>query len=368
MRIALLLPLTLILLAACTESQPPEQEPTTRPVKTLLIESPDTGGVRRFPARIDAGRKAELAFRVPGKIQELLVNEGDEVEKGQLLAKLDDKDFQIVVNDRQATFDNSRKNYNRASELVEKGHISRKDYDQLDAELKNARAALAAARQDLGYTMLAAPFGGQIARRYVERFEEVQAKLPVLDLQDLTLLRVKFDVSENLIRRLRINEENRLEARELIKMQVAFDTLPDQSFPLAFHEIATKADPKTQTFEATYTMQQVGGTRILPGMTAMVIADLSQVMGGDAVFTVPSAAIVGDYKLDPRAWVVDQQNMTVKPRPVKVRRLTNDNIEVLEGLAPGDRIVVAGAPFLVEDMKVTLLPDREQAAPRREDQ
>ncbi len=367
MRTILLFSFTLVLLAACSESTPPEPEQTTSPVKTLLIESPDTGGVRRFPARIDAGRKAELAFRVPGKVQELLVNEGDKVKEGQLLARLDDKDFQIVVNDRQATFDNARKNFGRASDLIEKGHISRKDYDQLEAELKNARAALSAAKQDLGYTKLTAHFGGQIARRHIERFEEIQAKQLVLDLQDLTLLKVKFDVSESLIRALRIDRENEVKARELIDMQVAFDNLPGQNFPLTFGEVATKADSQTQTFEVTYTMDQVGSTRILPGMTATVTADFSQVMSSDTAFTVPSAAIVGDYKLDPQAWVVDEQSMTVKPRSVKVGRLTGGDIEVLEGLAPGDRIVVAGAPFLVEDMKVTLLPNLEQAAPRQED-
>lgn len=366
MRITLLFSFSLVLLAACSESIPPEPEQTTRPVKTLLLESPSTGGVRRFPARIDAGHKAELAFRVPGKVHELLVNEGDKVQEGQVLAKLDAKDFQIVVNDRQATFDNARKNFNRAKELIDKGHISRKDYDQLEAELKSSRAALAAARQDLGYTELAAPFSGEIARRHIERFEEIQAKQLVLDLQDLTLLKVKFNVPESLVRGLRIKEDAEPKARELVKVQVAFDNLPGQSFPLTFREAATKADSQTQTFEVTYTMDQLSGIHILPGMTATVTVDLSQVMGGDAVFTVPTAAIVGDYKLDPRAWVVDEQSMTVKSRSVKVRRLTSGDIEVLEGLAPGDRVVVAGAPFLVEDMKVTLLPDREQAAPRQE--
>lgn len=368
MRTALLFSFTLVLLAACSESMPPEPEQTTRPVKTLLIEAPDTGGVRRFPARIDAGYKAELAFRVSGKVQELLVNEGDKVKEGQVLAKLDDKDFQIVVNDRQATFDNARKNFKRASDLIEEGHISRKDYDQLDAEFKNARAALAAARQDLGYTKLAAPFSGEIARRHIERFEEIQAKQLILDLQDLTLLKVKFNVPESMVRGLRIQkEEAEPKTRDLVKVQVAFDNLPGQSFPLTFLEVATKADSQTQTFEVTYTMDQLSGIRILPGMTATATADLGQVVRGDAVFTVPTEAIVGDYKLDPRAWVVDEQSMTVKPRSVKVRRLTGGAIEVLEGLAPGDRIVVAGAPFLVEDMKVTLLPDLEQAAPRQED-
>jgi multidrug efflux pump subunit AcrA (membrane-fusion protein) len=96
-----------------------------------------------------------------------------------------------------------------------------------------------------------------------------------------------------------------------------------------------------------------------------VSVDLSRVTMSDGeVFAVPVSAIVGDYKLDPQAWVVDEKTMTVSPRPVKVGNMTGRDIQVLEGLNPGDRIVVAGTPFLAGGMKVTLLPNLEQAEPR----
>ncbi len=133
-------------------------------------------------------------------------------------------------------------------------------------------------------------------------------------------------------------------------MSVAFDDLPGQDFPLRFREVATKADSKTHTFQVTYTMDRLDDIKILPGMTATVTADLSRVTQADSVFSVPSSAIVGDYKLDPRAWVLSEATMTVAPRPVKVGRLSGANIAIREGLASGDRIVVAGTPFLVDDV------------------
>jgi multidrug efflux pump subunit AcrA (membrane-fusion protein) len=93
----------LSLLAGCAEEVPEEQVEVARPVKTLVVAAPETGGERKFPARIEAVRKAELSFRVPGKVQELDVKEGDEVSEGQVLAKLDTTDFEIVLADRQAT-------------------------------------------------------------------------------------------------------------------------------------------------------------------------------------------------------------------------------------------------------------------------
>ncbi|MEN8180338.1 MAG: efflux RND transporter periplasmic adaptor subunit [Pseudomonadota bacterium] len=356
-----------LLLLACSEPPPPVDEEVPRPVKTLLMEAPDTYGVRNFPARIDANRKAELAFRVPGKVQELLVKEGDPVTEGQEVATLDPRDFQIVVNDRQATFDNAEKNFNRAKKLVEEGHISKVDYDLLEREFKNAGAALETALQDLEYTSLKAPFAGSIAKRHIERFEEVEAKQAVLSLQELSELVVKFDVPEAIVRTVRTDRTRTGRGRDRVKLFATFENLPGQQFPLTFREVATRADPKTQTFEITYTMKQVAEVMILPGMTATVTADLSTLGEIGIVFSVPVSAVVGDYKLDPRIWTVDEQSMTVKPQEVKVGRMMGDNIEVLEGLEPGNRIVTAGTPFLVEGMKVTLMPTPEQAEPRADD-
>ena len=363
---ALCLSAPLLLLVGCAEESVPDVQDVSRPVKTLLIEAPETGGVRNFPARIDAHRKAELAFRVPGKVQELLVKEGDQVKEGQEVAKLDPTDFQIVVNDRQATFDNAKKNFSRAKELIKKGNISKMDYDRLEAEFKNTRAALNTASQDLEYTNLKAPFAGSIAKRHIQRFEEVQAKQEVLSLQDVTMLEVKFDVPESIVRGIRTDESGKA-TRDLVKLFATFEDLPGQEFPLSFKEVATKADAKTQTFEVTYTMEQLAEATVLPGMTATVTLDLTALGNAAVVFTVPVSAGVGDSKLDPQVWTVDQQSMTGKPHPVKVGRMLGDDIEVLEGLEPGSRIVTAGTPFLVEGMKVTLMPTPEQAGPRSDD-
>ena len=355
-----------LLLAGCAKEEVEAVADVSRPVKTIVVETPEQGGVRSFPARIDANRKAELSFRVAGKVQEILVKEGDEVVADQDVAKLDPTDYQIVVNDRQATYDNSKKNFERAQELIKKGHISKMDYDRLEAEFKNARAALNAARQDLDYTNLQAPFSGVIAKRHIERFEEVQAKQTVLSLQDTSLLEVKFDVPESIVRSIRaaVDLEQREARRRELEIHAAFNDLPGRKFPLTFKEVSTKADSKTQTFQVTFTMEQVEGATVLPGMTATVTLDLSRFVGGEAIYNVPVSAVVGDYKLDPRVWVVDEKSMTVHPKPVKVGRMSGHNIDVNKGLDPGDRLVTAGVPFLVEGMKVTLLPDLEQAEPR----
>ncbi|WP_083218357.1 efflux RND transporter periplasmic adaptor subunit [Candidatus Thiodiazotropha endoloripes] len=360
------LALVCLSLSGCSEPPVTIQTDAVRPVKSFLIETTASGAIRTFPARIDAGRKAELAFRVSGVLKQVAVKEGDQVQAGQQVAALDPTDLQIVYNDRKANFDKAKRNFTRAKELIKKGNISKMDFDRLEADFKSSTASLEAAQQDLNYTKLTAPFNGTIARLNIENFEEIQAKQSILVLQDISELEVKFDVPESLLRGL--TSEDRARAKDDVSVSVSFADIPGSSFPLTFREITTQADAKTQTFQITYTMQRVESANILPGMTAKVTVDFSKFdSGGSSVFTVPASAIVGDYKLDPQAWVIESESMTVLPRTVKVGRLSGENIEVLEGLMPGDRIVTAGTPFLVEGMKVRLMPDKEQAIQRPED-
>ena len=176
--------------------------------------------------------------------------------------------------------------------MVGTGAISQLDFDRLEAEVKNAQAALNAANQDLAYTELKAPFGGIIAKREVDRFEEVQAKQTIAILQNIDTLEVKFDLPESIVRGLRASEQGSGSARSRIKVSASFQDRPGETIPLEFKEVATKADPKTQTFEVTYTMQQLEKGSVLPGMTASDMVDLSEVAAGETVYTVPSGAVV----------------------------------------------------------------------------
>jgi RND family efflux transporter MFP subunit len=358
-RLTLLLSL-LAGLVGCGEAEGPVPPPPVRPVKTLLIEAPEIGFVRTFPGRIEAARRADLAFRVSGKLAELPFKEGEEVTAGAVVARLDPTDYQIVYNDRKATFDRAKADYDRGRQLVEQGTISRRDFDALVASFKSAEAALQAAQQDLDYTRLEAPFAGVVARRYLDNFEEVQAREPVLALNDTTQLEVKVDIPEALMQRVRRVDP---EARKT-QAYATFDTEPDRRYQLEFKEVATRADPKTQTFEVTMTMPPPEGLTILSGMTTSVVVDTRQLRPEPEEgirYYIPAAAVTGDTGLQPMVWIVDEA-MTVEPRGVTIGSMQGDAIEVTDGLQPGDRIVVAGAAYLAPGMQVRLLPESEQPA------
>ncbi|WP_243725209.1 efflux RND transporter periplasmic adaptor subunit [Candidatus Thiosymbion oneisti] len=354
------------LLSACTENEPTVAQAVSRPVKTALVQAPDVGGIRRFPARIDALHKAELAFRVAGTVQKLAVKEGDRVKKGQILATLDPTDYKIAVKDAQASFDRAQKDFKRAKELVKKGFISRSDYDAKEAAWKNTRAALERANQDLAYTRLKASFAGTIAKRYVEPFEEVQAKQAIFAIHDRSRLEVKINVPETVILGIRASGGEGPEPGA-IPVTASFDSRPGEEFDLTLREIATRADPATQTFAVTFTMPAPKDFLVLPGMTATVTADFSGVTDGAPLLFVPAAAVTADSDLEPFVWVVDEANMQVMKNPVEVGRMHGSSIEIKAGLEVGKRVVVAGVGYLAAGMQVRLLSEHEEAEPRSDE-
>ena len=360
------------LLAGCGGAEPVAPPPTTRPVKIFTVEGGRSDLVRTFPGRVDASRRAELAFRVPGQLQEILVREGDLVEAGEVLARLDPADFEVVLEDRQASYDNAKRNFDRGKELIEDGNISRIDYDRMEAEFRSASAALSQARLNLEYTVLTSPFRGRIAQRRVENFEDVAASQTVFWLQNIDKLHIIIDLPESVMRSVRGSTRTDIDHRSdetanSVKAFARFEGRSDRQFPLKPVEIATQADPQTQTFRATLSMDAPTDFNVLPGMTATVVLDLSGVVDKEGVKWVPVRSVQADSGLQPRVWILEPETMTLSSRQVTIGRMSRRMIEVREGLEGGEEIVAVGAPYLAEGMAVTRMAISEQAEPRADD-
>jgi RND family efflux transporter MFP subunit len=364
--------LFLVALVGCAEDEPPEKAPITRPVKIFVVEGATADAIRTFPGIVDATQTAELAFRVGGLVEEILVREGDMVEQDQMLARLDPADYQLVKDDRQASFDNAKSNFERAKELIVDGNISRMDYDRMEASYRSSAAALSQAEKDLEYTVIHSPFRGRIAQRQVEKFEEVLAKQTIFILQDILQLDVIINVPESVVRMVSgaIGGKGGTALDAEVEKTRAFATFEGQAgqrFPLHPKEVATKADAQTQTFKATFTMDTPEQFTLLPGMTATVTLDMTALIGKKRSKWIPVRAVQADAGLEPRVWVLNPADMTVSPSEVTIGRLSGGNIEILSGLEGGDEIVSVGAPYLAEGMRVSRMALSEQAVPRADD-
>ncbi|EED32981.1 membrane-fusion protein [gamma proteobacterium NOR5-3] len=360
-------------MAGCSEPPAPEQSMRSRPVKLFTVDASLSAEIRQFPASIEAATQAELSFRVSGQLEALPIREGEVVEAGQIVAQLDATDFKNTLEDREAVFENTERNFRRAGELIGSGSISQLDYDRMEADFRSARAALAQAKADLGYATLRAPFRGRIARRYVDNFEEVQAKQSIVYLQDTDRLYVIIAMPESVIRSVSSGGEDDLSNGALqespaaaVRAMVSFDNRPNISYALELRELATRADPDTQTFPVTFSMRQPDEFTVLPGMTAQVEVDFSDLLPSDGVAWVPARAVQADATLSPRVFVLDDQTMQVRSVSVDTGRMSGDMIEVLSGLTGGEEIVAVGASYLSDGMQVTRMDTGEQAIPRED--
>jgi len=335
-------------LIGCSE-KPQEVKQVIRPVKTMIVGGASSDFQRTFTASVRASDRVELAFQVPGKLIELPIKKGQNVEQGDMIGRLDPRDYKSNLQSAQAEYDKALANFKRGDELVEKGFISRTDYDRLRARRDVTAAELDKAKKALEDTSLKAPFGGVVAQRFVENFTEVRAKQKIISLQDTSLLELVVYIPEHIVAIMRQDGP----ARATIFAE--FNAIPGEQFPLTIKEFSTQADAKTQTFEYVLTMPRPEGRNILPGMTANVRAkgtsiDESQV---PASVTIPAIAVFADKESQPHVWIIKQPDNTAHARQVTTGQLSGtDQIEILDGIESGEVIAIAGVSQLREGMRV----------------
>jgi multidrug efflux system membrane fusion protein len=340
--------LSMILAACGKEESSAELKDVVRPVKVVVLKGTAGAKQRQFPGKVQAGERVDLSFRVSGTLKELSIKEGQKVNKGASIGRLDQSDFRSTRNAAQAEYDKSKANFARAEQLIDKGHISKSDYDKLKAKQDVSLADLEKTRKALSDTILHAPFAGVIAKQFVQNFQDVQAKQPIVSLQDTNDLEVVVDVPERLVAM--------KSDRGDVELIAIFDAVPDRQFALKIKEFSTEADPNTQTFRYVLSMPQPEGINVLPGMSVTVQA--TQPEGLDAAakaieFALPAVAVAADDAGNPYVWVVDQSNKTVHQRKVVLGQLTgSDSLRITQGLAAGEMVAVSAVSRLRAGMTI----------------
>ena len=406
--------LSIIYLAVgCAREEPPRPE-VVRPVKTQVVIAGDEPHIRVFPGRVDASTRAELAFQVSGLLVSLPVKEGQNVAQGEVIAQLRQDEFQARLQTVQSQLDqaraalsalrqgerpeerlrreaqvraaearlaNARTDFERHARLVranavpraayelaettyrvaqedhraalqvlEQGTMARQeDIEAQEAQVRGLESRLVEANLQLEDSTLRAPYDGVIARRFVDVGQNIRAKEPVVQFQDVEEVDIAVDVPEAVM-------IAALRSADIVQMSAEISGAPGLEFPVRIREFAQVADPITQTFQIRAAMQSPPGMNLLPGMTARVTLTYRRASILDNRILVPISAVFKDATGEQVAWVVEP-DQTISRRPVKTGEATGGQIEIAEGLQPGDRIAVAGVTFLREGMKVRDLGD-----------
>ena len=357
--------LALILLAGCGRQVPSTTHEVVRPVQTMSVGvSPQSGG-RAFPGQAEANEEAELSFRVAGSLIELSANIGDTVKKGQLLANLDPTDLEVRLRDAEAEVTSAEANLElanvmltRSRNLFEKRAGPQVEVDRAAAQVETSKANAAAlrtkrdiAQSELSYAQLTAPFDGVIAARYAQNFQTVQAREPILRLLDTSRIKFGVDLPETAMPLLPYAKE----------IWVTFQAAPGNKLPATIQDVSHEASRSTRTYRLTVLMDQPAGVRILPGMSGELRARLEPPSTQPKAMEVLASALFEESDGTTRVWLVDTSTMTVHRQPVKATRPTSVGF-LVEGLKPGQTVVIAGVHYLKEGQKVRIMESPAEVA------
>jgi len=334
-----------VVLAACSKEQ---VAPTpVRAVRTLVVS--ETGGVleREFAAEVRARTESRLGFRVPGKVSRRLVELGQAVRTGQVLAQLDPQDLRLQQDAARAGLAAAEANATQANadlkrftELKAQGFISAAELDRhvtaqksADASLRQARAQAGVQSNQTSYAALVADASGVITSVDLEPGQVVNAGVPVLTLAQDGARDALFAVPEDLGQATRalVGKAGAIKVRR-------WGT--SEWVPATIRELAAATDPVTRTYQVK---ADVGKAGFELGQTASVTFNTPvRVTGG---VRVPLHAL-SEKDGQSVVWVLDGASMTVKPAPVITGDITGNVVLIAKGLTPGQEIVTAGAHTL----------------------
>lgn len=332
------------LLASCAEkSIDVPADSSGRPVKLIHIAAANTTNALRYPAVIRAGERAELSFLVGGNIEVLAVKDATEVAAGDLIAKLDARDFESSAASARASFANAEEEYKRAVRLAKQDAIAKNVLEQRRAQRDVARAQLNSAEKALTDSVLRAPFAGVVADVPVREKQTVSAGTAVATVIDITTLEATINMPASIIARVPSQED-----RGAI---VLLEAAPGQEIQATYREASLVADATSQTYAVTFAFEGPDDILVLPGMNATVVLTATANNTSSAPITVPLAAVQSDGT-GKYVWVVDETSMTVSRRGIQIAPGIGENLVVTAGLSASDQIVGAGAAFLAEGVKV----------------
>lgn len=381
---------------------------SARPAKVFTVHAADGMFTREYPAIVAPSQQAVVTFQVSGNIIELAVLAGQQVKTGDVIARLDPRDFENTISELdssidqamaqlralragaraqevsaleaaveavQAQVDQASEQAKRSRTLQERGIVAASKVESDEATLRVVQAELRAKLEELSI----GKSGGRI-----EDVEAAEAALRGLHakkqkaqnaLNDTTLL-APFDGT---VARREVNNFTNIQAgqdiillqnlsainlgfnvpapdvvvfsqAEEIVNQATLVALPGEILSAEFAEFSTQADAATQTYRGEIRLELPVGSRILPGMIGSVI--VSTQLGSESAVTAPISAIAATPAGESFVWLLDGDTNTVSKTIVTLGEARGANVDIINGLSDGDVIVSAGVTRLQDGMAI----------------
>jgi membrane fusion protein (multidrug efflux system) len=320
-----------------TEAQQ-EEEVALVPVETMKPVRGDVYAVYSGTAPIEAFAEADVIAKVEGEVREISFEEGDEVKKGDVLARLDGDRLRLELSESRARLEKMRSDFQRNKDLREKGLLSEGEFEKLRYDLEALEASFNLASLELDYTRIRAPIDGVISERYIKVGNTIRVGDPVFRVTSLDPLVTYLHVPER--------EYRQISAGQPVAIDI--DALAGRRIVAAVTRVSPVVDPETGTFKITIEIRDEE-RRIKPGMFGRmsIVEDVHE-----NALQVPRSAIIED---------MGNQTVFVVEDGKAVRRIVqtgygyNGMIEITKGLDDDDAVITIGQVGLKPDAKVSVI-------------
>lgn len=308
---------------------------TPVPVEVTTPVRADIFATYHATTTIASDADAPVLARVPGEVVQLLVEEGDQVEKGQVLARLDGERLRLEMLAAKANLEQARKEYARYSDLAERGLVSAAMYDGLKFDVDALRATYKLAKLNYDYSEIRATISGVVSTREIKLGQSIAANSVAFRITDTSELVAYLQIPQA--------ELAKFSAGNSASLQV--DSMPDTVFAATIARISPTIDVRNGTFRATAFVDN-GDGYLVPGMFARFTVAYAK---HENALVIPLDAVI---EQDDETAVYVVADGSVARRIVQTGIATGNQVEVLGGLAENEEIVVVGHSGLRDGSKV----------------
>jgi multidrug efflux system membrane fusion protein len=349
--------LSMVILVSCSEKET-EEKASIRPVAYLEVGLSENDFSRTFSGTATTDKVVNLSFRNNGIITEFNLKLGQVVDKGELLAKLDNVQARLnyenslsSLNSAESQMNTAKLSLDRVRYLFEKGSSSLSDYEAAKNAYRAAEASYESAvrgvsiqKEQVSYGYLYAPDDGVIAQVNAEIDENVSAGQIIAVLNEGSEMKIAMGLPENVIN----------QVTKGMKVKVEISSLKEETFEGEISEVSPSIDPQNSTYPVSVRILNAS-EGIKSGMAANVTFQFSEAAASKESLIIPAAS-VGEDNNGNFVFLIDDsdEKVFVKKQVIKIGELTSRGFEITEGLKVGNKIAVAGLQTLLDGQEVRL--------------
>ena len=323
--------------SACSGGKIAEGNPKILQVKTMKVSTSNEAYEKEYIGTVESENTIDVSFQVSGNVNHVYFSEGQTVQKGQLLASLDETSIRNVYNSTKASLVQAEDAFKRQTMLYENNSLPEIKYVAIKTQVEQAIAAEQIAKKNLNDCKLYSPSTGVIGTKSIEVGSNILAGIQVLTVMNVETVKVKVAIPENNISAISIGD----------RCKVKITAINNQEFEGKIIEKGIVSHPMSHTYDIKIQIDNKK-KEIMPGMVSKAYLSEKNNQG----FLVPLKVVQIDFSGKNYVWTVNSQNITER-KFVTTGDLVGNNILITNGLLNGDQVVIEGYHRLSPNAEVT---------------